>query len=173
MMSEVIGQLLLDRGGVLLMTTPWCAAVGVALLPLRHRHESAWVVVGPSIGLILTLPMPFMVPTYLVALVLTAAVMGPATFLISMHRSKTLVRAVVLVAASAILLWISPMVPNRHQWITMLLFPLVMFGLPVGLMLTLDSAVGRKGWHAGLASAMLFVTAWAVWMGRNHYYRAE
>jgi hypothetical protein len=166
----MIGEALLGRGGVTLMLTLWCAAVGTAFLPLRLHRRPLLMAPGPLVGALLLIPTPYMLPVYVIVLALTAPIMGPATLLISDNRRANLARAGALVTAAGVLFGVVHLLPDWISWAAM---PVMMFGLPVGGLLTFEAVARRRAWYGAAASAVAFVLCWAVWMGRAHYYHPQ
>jgi len=174
-----MAQGLFDRVGVFLVFTLWGAAVGMALLPLRLHSRPLLVLPGPAVGLFLTVPAAVMVYpadapllgivfSYIVMVGLTALVMGPATLLISQKRATTVARAVLCIMLSVIVNALSGTMTPLPKWyvlLTLPLAPLSFFGVAVGAVLLSESVMRRKAWYGALASSVLFVLAWATWIG--------
>ena len=89
-MNSLVEQILLGRPGVVSMLTLWCLAVGCVFIPLQHRRSPKYMLPGPVAGALLGLAQPSFLLDFALILLITAAAMGPATFLVSTDRQSTL-----------------------------------------------------------------------------------
>ena len=165
-----IGELVLGRPGVMLMTDLWSIAVGLALLPLRGAKGWRYAWPGPVVALLLVVIWPGLWGVFLVSLLATGIVMAAVMWLIVPDRRSTLLRGAALIITATVLLVISPSLP---QWASFPLIPVVMFGVPAGFILLTEAAVRRRVWVGPLLSSLFFMGAWLVWMARDHFYRLK
>jgi hypothetical protein len=166
----MMGTLLLGRLGVVTMLSIWCLAVGFAYLCLREDRGIPATVASFSVPLLLVLPTPYLVPVFLITLVMTSVVMFPATKLIAEVRHTNTRRGLVLLAAGLGALAVLPTLPDTW-WISFPLLAVGMFGPATGLLLVSEGAFRGHRWRTAACSIGLFVASWAVWMGRAFYYR--
>ena len=171
------GELVLGRPGVALMTDLWCAAVGLALLPLRGgedwRSVLRYIAPGPLVALVLVTVWPRHWFVFILTLIITAFVMWFGLFLITSERRKNILRGVALVLAALALMQVTPRVPDDYSWLAVPLFPIVVLGVPIGLILLIQEVVRHRKWSAPALSSVLFVGAWAVWLARDYFYRLK
>ena len=166
-----LGPLVLGRPGVTLMTDLWSIGVGFALLPLRGVRRWPYALPGPLLALGLVILWPGLWGIYLVTLFATGLVMGAAMWLIAPLRKHTVLRGGALIVTAIVLLSISPDVPEKYQWLLSPLIPVVMFGVPVGVILVTEGLVERHIWTGPLLSSLCFAGAWIVWMARDYFQR--
>jgi hypothetical protein len=110
---------------------------------------------------------------FILTLVVTAGVMGAATWLIAHEAKVTVQRGVALIAAAGASYLLAPVLPGSFRWLFVPLLPVIMFGLPVGLMLVGEVLFAKRRWCAPLVASFCFACAWGVWMARDYFYRLE
>src|SRR5262245_21359617 len=155
-----LGELVLGRPGVMVMTDLWSTAVGFSVLPLRWPSGWRYAVPAPLFAFLLVIVWPELWWVYLLTLVLTSLVMGGALQLITPDRRQTVRRALLVIAAAIGPYFMSPRIPEQYQWFFYPLAAFVMFGIPVGVILLAESFVMKHRWTAPTISAFCFAAAW-------------
>ena len=168
-MNSLVEQILLGRPGVVSMLTLWCLAVGCVFIPLQHRRSPKYMLPGPVAGALLGLAQPSFLLDFALILLITAAAMGPATFLVSTDRQSTLRRGLACVASAIAVLAILPFLHGSAERFTSLA-PVLLLSLPVGLLLLIEPVLKSHAWYSGACSATMFTAAWIVWMLRAYLY---
>jgi hypothetical protein len=168
--GSLAGEFFLGRPGVILMITLWCFALGCALLPLRHRLSPKYVAPGIFVAAFFGLMQPSLLPEFVVALLMTSAVMGPATLLVSADRQSTLRRGLVCLALAIGSLAFVPLLHGSAERVAWMITPALFLGLPIGGLLLVESMLKRRPWYPAACSGVMFAATWVVWMMRNYYY---
>jgi hypothetical protein len=152
------------------MLTLWCLAVGCVFLPLRHRRSPKYMLPGLMGAALLGLAQRSLLIDFLFIFLMTSVVMGPATLLVSTDRQISLRRGFVCVALAIALLAIVPFVHGTAERFVWLTVPVLLFGLPIGLLLLIEPVLKLRAWYSGACSGAIFTAAWAVWMFRAYFY---
>ena len=166
-----IGETLLGRPGVLLMVVLWSFGVGCAVLPLKLGKPLRYSLPAFGVAAVLAVLPPTLLWVFACTMVATLVVMVPALWLVSPEDAKNKRRAAGLLVASGVLLAVGPLLPEHLSWLAIPLGPVLLFGIPVGLLLLLQRPLRAHAWLPAAVSSVAFTAAWLVWMARDHYYR--
>ena len=99
-----VGELLLDRPGVLLMVTLWASGIGSAALPIRFKEPPRNGLPAFGVALLLALLPPRRLEVFGCTMMATLVVMVPALSLIATDERVNRRRAAAILAASGLLL---------------------------------------------------------------------
>jgi hypothetical protein len=163
-------QLFLGRPGVVSMLTLWCVAVGCVFLPLRHRHSPKYMLPGLIVAMLFAFAQPSLLLDFALIFLITSAVMGPATFLISTDRQISLWRGIACVALAIVVLAFVRFLHGTAYSFAWLTAPVLLLCPPVGLLLLIEPVLKLRAWYSGACSATMFAAAWMVWMLRAYFY---
>ena len=152
------------------MLTLWCVAVGCVFLPLRHRRSPKYMVPGLIGAALLALADRSLLLDFFLIFLMTSVVMGPATLLVSSDRQTSLRRGFVCVALAVALLAIVPSLHGTAERFVWLTAPILLFGLPIGLLLLIEPFLKSRPWYSGACSGVIFAAAWVVWRLRAYFY---
>jgi hypothetical protein len=166
-----IGEVLLDRPGVLIMVTLWCIGVACAALPIRFKEPLRNGLPAFGVALLLALLPPRLVGVFACTMLTTLVVMVPALWLIAADERANRRRAAVLLATSAVLLAVGPLLPEGYAWLAVPVAPVLIFGIPVGVIMLSHRALRSRPWLPAVVASTAFTSAWLVWRARTHYYR--
>lgn len=169
-MANFGGQLFLGRPAVISMLTLWCLAVGCVFLPLRHQRSPKYMLPGLMVAALLAIAQPPLVLDFVIIFLMTSAVMGPATLLVSTDGQISLRRGIVCAVVAIAALAIVPFLhggAERSVWLTA---GVLLFCLPVGLLLLIEPVLKLRAWYSGACSGTMFAAAWMVWMFRAYFY---
>jgi len=166
-----VGEVLLDRPGVLLMVTLWCIGVACAALPIRFKEPLRNGLPAFGVALLLAFLPPRLVGVFACTMVTTLVVMVPALWLIAADERANQRRAAVLLAASGALLGLGPLLPDGYAWLAIPFAPVLIFGIPVGFIMLAHRALRSRPWLPAVVASVAFRSAWLMWRARDHYYR--
>jgi hypothetical protein len=180
-MNEIglLGELLLDRTGVVLMASLFETAVGFCFLPFRLAlpRGLAAGALATGLGLAALFPFIFGLPwfavliPFLMIVALISVLMLPAMFLIPRQRQKELRFALGGAVATLAFLVIAPMIGHSSSWdclLALLAAPLLM-GAPLAVVLLCSVQVQRRPRLLVAGAALCFAASGFIWALRAHY----
>jgi hypothetical protein len=159
----IIGEAVLGSPGVLLMVVLWCFAVGCAMLPPRFGKSPGYSLPALGVAIVLAALPPAFIGVFWFLIIATLFVMVPALWLIALEESTNRRRGAALITASGLVLAVGPSLPDGFIWLTIPLWPVMMFGIPVGMLLLTQRTLRSRTWLPAIVSSLAFVAAWSVW----------
>jgi hypothetical protein len=168
-----VGEMLLDRPGVVLMVTLWSIGVGCAFLPIRFKEPLRNSLPALGVALLLAFIPPRLFSWFACAMASTVVIMVPCLWLIATDERVNRRRSAFLLGASAVFLALGPLVPEEYGWLLMPFAPLAIFGVPVAVLLLAHRGLRARPWLMTMFGSLAFTAAWLVWRARDVYYRMK